>query len=253
MADEPNVPSSEPPAPAGGSPTPQEPVTPTSPSTDQVTMARELGEAKAKLQALEDYQQKVDPVLQTIYSDQDVYNKVLETHNKRLGVTPADPKPGDPIIPAAPSPTELDNRNAHIANIVKEFYVETGVDKLDEENKKAINISIMSQLRDTLDPNGNKTDVQIFNDVSLTKLPKFLRDAHFLATKEDQLKAAEERGRQGLQQEATGILGSFSSSSIEPDSIVLTEKEKQVAARMNVDPAKYLENKKKLMTATPII
>lgn len=234
---------------------PSQETTPSTNSPDPVAMARELGETKAKLAALEDYQQKVDPVLQTIYSDQKVYDTVLQTHNKRLGVTPSDiPKDETPISPPQPSPTELDNRVAHIQRTLKEFYEDTGIEKMDEETKKAFIAKdgpLMSELRDMLDPMGNKTDVQIFQDVSVTKLRNFLDKAYFLATKNDQLKAAEERGRQGLHQEAVGILGSFSSSSIEPQEVNLTSKEREVIQKAGWDEAKYLERKKKILAVTP--
>ena len=243
-----------PPQPPTGGTSQSQNTTPANQSqTDSVELAKELGEAKAKLEILQNYQNQVDPILVTLHSDSELTQKVLDVHNKRLGITPP-PTPADgenPPVPPPPSNTELDNRNAHIANIVKDFYTETGIDKMDEEAKKTINGAIMNQLRDILDPMGNKTDPQIFADVSLTKLPKFLKDAHFLATKDDQIKAAEERGRQNLAQEQVGILGSFSSTSIEPESIALTSKEREIIAKAGWDEAKYLENKKKLAAATP--
>ena len=240
-------------SPTGGPPPSQTPPPANQPQTDPIELAKKLGEAEAKLEILQNYQNQVDPILVTLHSDSELTQKVLDVHNKRLGITPSPTSTdgGVPPIPPPPSSTELDNRNAHIANIVKDFYTETGIDKMDEEAKKTINGVIMNQLRDILDPMGNKTDAQIFQDVSLTKLPKFLKDAHFLATKDDQIKAAEERGRQNLAQEQVGVLGSFSSSSIEPQSITLTTKEREIIAKAGWDEAKYLENKKKLAATTP--
>src|SRR3990167_59406 len=223
------------------------------PGTDVVAMAKELGEAKARLATLQEYQEKVDPVLQTIYSDQKVYDTVLQTHNKRLGVTPPEtPADGEtPPVPP-PSPTELDNRVAHIQRTLKEFYADTGIEKMEEETKKvfiAKDGPLMKELRDILDPIGNKTDTQIFQDVSATKLRDFLDKAYFLATKNDQLKAAEERGRAGLNSESVGVLGSFSSSSIESEDVSLTQKERDVIRKAGWDEAKYLERKKKILSS----
>lgn len=231
---------------------------PSSPNQDVVAMAKELGEAKARVASLEDYQQKVDPVLQTIYSDQKVYDTVLQTHNKRLGIavpesTDDGENPTAPQVPPAPSQTEIDNRVAHIQRTLKEFYEETGVNRMEEETKKAFIAKdgpLMKELRDILDPMGNKNDAEIFQTVSVTKLRDFLDKAYFLATKNDQLKAAEERGRAGLNSESVGILGSFSASSVEPENVSLTPKEREIIQKAGWDETKYLERKKKLLAAS---
>ena len=243
MPDEPN-PTPNPTPAANPNPTPAAP--PAGATPEQIAMAKELGETKAKLEILEKYQTEVDPVLQTIWSDEDTLKAVTEKHNKRLGVTPADPKPAAPTAPAAPSAVELENRNAHIKSIVDKFSADKGIDKLDEEAKKQMNTKVGAMLQDMLNPKGNKNLQQIMEDVSLTKLPQFLENAHYLATKDERENQAREQGKQEALGQAVGVVGSMPASSVNPEQINLTPKEKDIATKMGISEERYLARKKEI-------
>lgn len=219
---------------------------------DHTKMAEELGKLKAENEALKKYQEQVDPVLQTIWSDQELLKKATEVHNKRLGITPQD-KLENPPLPSAPDPklqnsvTEL--RNNEIVEKVNDFYQRHGLDKLPNEEKKNLNTEVGRILMDILDPMGNKKDLkEALEDVPINKLNKFLEDAYFLATKDKQLEEARSRGIQEASVENRGIIGSMPSQSANPDTITLTAQEKAVAAKAGWDEKKYLEMKKYIAT-----
>lgn len=216
-------------------------------TSDAVALAEKVGKLEAENAALKSYQEKVDPVIQTIWSDQELFNKTTETHNKRLGITPTNDKdkPKDDKIAVTPQPsaTEIDNRNAHIKNIVDKFSTDHGITKLEADKQKEINTKVSVELQEMLDPMGNKTLNQIMETVSVTKLPAYLEKAYFLATRTEQIEAAK---KEGANQNA-GIIGSIPSSSIEESSIALSAKEKDIAAKQGVSEEKYLENKKAIL------
>lgn len=248
MADEPNTPPANPaPTNPPADPTPASGGAPASPpASDAVALAKELGEAKAKLERLEKYQSEVDPVLQTIWADEEALKVVTDKHNKRLGVTPTDPTTPDPTKPPPPSPVEVENRNAHIKSIVDKFSTDKGIDKLDPEAKKEINIKVGAMLQDMLDPKGNKNLQQIMEDVSLTKLPQFLENAYYLATKDSTVAEAIERGKREALGQSVGVMGSIPSSAPNTSEVVLTPTEKETAAKMGIPEDRYLARKKEI-------
>ena len=210
---------------------------------DNTKMAEELGKLKAENEALKNYQQKVDPVIQTIWSDEELFKKTTDVHNKRLGITPQDPEEDkSEILPEVTKITGQVNelRNSEVSDKINNFYTRHGVDKLDDENKKNINIKVGTILMEMLDPMNNKKDLkEVLEDVPLIKLDKFLEDAYYLATKNDQ--KAQEASSQSL-----GIIGSLTSQSINPDSLTLTEKERKVASQMGISEEKFLARKKEI-------
>lgn len=221
-------------------------------SSDAVALAEKVGKLEAENANLKQYQERVDPVIQTIWSDSDTLQKVTDVHNKRLGINVNDDKSDkkdDKIAttPVKPSATELDNRNGLIKTIVDKFSTDKGIDKLEKDKQAELNTRVGAELKEMLDPMGNKSLQQIMETVSVTKLPQFLDKAWFLATRNEQMQMAKSEGRKEVTDEGTGVIGSMASSSVTPDSVILSSKEKDVAQKLGISPEKYLENKKEIM------
>ena len=213
---------------------------------DTMKMAQELGMAKKENETLKDYQERVNPVIETIWSDPDLLKQVEDRHKKRLNPTKEVVK-DTPEDKSTSSPVDIDTRNAVIRDIVDKFSDRYGITKLDTEKKAEMNTKVGTMLKDMLDPNGNKKDLaDVMKDVSLTKLPSFLDHAYFLSNKESMLSDAKEQGKRELQDASLGVVGSFSSTSIEPDSMTLSPREKQIAENMGIPPDKYLARKKEI-------
>ena len=97
-------------------PTPPAPTPPTDPpkppdGNDPVAMAKRLGELESENKRLtgeyKEYKDRVDPVIETLWGDQELLTAAQKAHNKRLGIKeepdPTDkkdntppPSPGDP-------------------------------------------------------------------------------------------------------------------------------------------------------------
>ena len=239
--------------PPAGTPPATPPANPPALSQEEfVKQAEQLGVYKKKSEDFDDFQKRVNPVLETIWSDPELYNTVLEKHNKRLGIV-TDPKGGkkddddddDDAGKGTPSAAENENRQFLVNQAINTFEKDSGLDKLSPEARKGVNERIFMELKDMLDPMDNKTIMQVLAEVSLKKLPRYLEKAYTLATKDDQIKAAMEAGKKSLDDDGTGIIGSMPSGSVNIDQVTLTAKEKEIARRMNVPEEKYLENKKK--------
>ena len=209
-------------------------------------MAEELGGMRKENESLKEYQERVNPVIETIWSDPELLKQVEDRHKKRLNpdAKPADAAPVDKKTP----PADVDTRNAVIRDIVDTFSEKYGITKLESKEKGEMNTRIGTMLKDLLDPKGNKRDLtQVMEDVSLTKLPFYLEQSYYLANKESLLNSAKEQGKKEVTDAGLGVVGSFSSTSIEPDTVTLSSKEKQIADNMGVTHEKYLERKKEIM------
>lgn len=232
-----------PPAP----PTPPSDVKPPPTPPEITKIAEELGMARKENETLKEYQNRVNPVIETIWSDPELFKQVEEKHKKRLS---GDTKPSDTPPPDTkpPTDTDVDTRNAVIRDIVDTFSDKYGITKLESKEKGEMNTKVGTMLKDLLDPKGNKRDLSaVMEDVSLTKLPFYLEQAYYLANKDSMMAAAKEQGKKELQDASLGIIGSFSSTSIEPDTVVLSAKEKQIAENMGVSQEKYLARKKEIL------
>ena len=90
-------------------------------ATDQVAMAKKLGEYETKIKAYETYQQQVDPFLETVnfHLDKEFRDKLVEVHNKRLGVTPSNnPEPPAPATDPKIQAQVTDLRNSEVSDKV---------------------------------------------------------------------------------------------------------------------------------------
>lgn len=229
---------------------------PVAPGDDSISLAKKNGELEAEVKRVkgeyQEYRQKADPVLETLWSDTELLRKATEAHNKRLGKTPPAPPadPQNPTPPSAPAPSsDPDTRAATISLISNDFEKKVGIDKLPEDKQKEARGKIGSMLKEMVDPKGNKTIAQVFEEVSLIKLPWYLERAHDLAFKEDNLASAREQGKNEVlaqYQGDVGSIGSVPSGSVPLDQITLTPQERKAAQNMHISDEDYLKSKKEI-------
>lgn len=221
-------------------------------SVDPIELAKENGRLQSKVKEYEDYRTKVDPVLETLWSDQELLAQATEKHNKRLGLTkdpikPADTKPGEtPPVP----PQNTDVRRYAVQDIQAKFEQKAGIDKMTPEQQLQARGAIGQMLKNQLDMNNNKTIAQIFEEVSLDKLPWYMENAWNLLNRSNELKAAEQRGKNEAMEQYgdAGVIGSMAGSTPALDNITLTAAERKAAKSQNVSEADYLAQKKIMLS-----
>lgn len=239
---EPQDPPPAPPVPPAGEGKKEEPK-----GQDPTELAQKLGTAEAENKTLKDYKDKADPVLQTIFADHELYKKVEEAHQKRLGVATDDKKDDPKNKNGEDKAGDTDTRRAMIVSVVNEFNKRHGMDKLTQEERTEINNKVGAQLKEMLDPMGNKaTLTQVMEDASLIKLPEFLDNAFYLVNRTKIVEQAKEQGKKEAAEENLGVVGGFSSISIEPDNAMLTLKEREIAKKMGISEDKFLARKKEI-------
>jgi hypothetical protein len=225
-------------------PAPVAPVAPTTPTYKP----EEVEKWKKDSQEYGEYKEKVEPVIETLWSDQELLKKATEAHNKRLGRVTTDP--AAPTAPVAPSPVDNDTRDATINIISTDFEKKTGIHELPVEKQKEVRGKVGQMIKEMLDPKGNKTIGQVFQEVSLSKLPWYLERAYDLVTKDEQLTKAKDEGKNEIlsqYQDQVGVVGGVPSSSVNVDNVALTPQERTAARRMNISEEDYLKNKKEIL------
>lgn len=244
MADDPTTQNPTPPA----TPTPPTPPEKSGSDADPVKMAQELGELRKVKQDYEDYRKTVDPVIETIYSDTELLKSTQTSHRKRLGVKDDTPPAPDPNNPPKP-PVDSDTRNATMNIIQGDFEKTRGIDKLDAKAKGEVRGQVGAIIKDMLDPNGNKSIAQVFEEVSLSKLPWYLDRAYDLLTRDKDIAAAKEQGKNEVLDQYDGdrgTIGSVEGGSVPIEQMTLSPKEREVAKKMGIAEDVYLKNKKAL-------
>lgn len=210
-------------------------------------------EIKEKLERAEkiekeyqEYRNKVDPVLETIYLNGEILDNVTKKHRERLGQSTPNPTPSN----SNPNPVpvvDTDARNSQINLITEKFEEKVGIDKLSAEKKQELRGMVGSMIKEMLDPKGNKTITQVFEEVSLTKLPWYYEKAYDLVTKDSQFQTRIEQEKVKWENEQRGVIGGAPSSSIDVEQITLSPEERKAALHMNVSEADYLARKKTMI------
>lgn len=244
-------PASTPPAPA-----PTDPKTPPKDSsTDPVELAKKVGELEGQLKVEKEYREKSEPILETLWSDPELLASTTKVHNKRLGYSTDDKnkdKDKDKKTTVR-SDSDKETRQVLVNRAQADFEAKVGIDQLEPKKQKEVRGAVGVMLKEMLDPKNNKTIEQIFEDVSLVKLPWYLEKAHQLANRDVDLSNAKNQGKNevlGGYEGDRGVVGSMpAGSSDNSGEITLTAKEREVAAKQGVSEEDYLKSKKAIAQA----
>jgi hypothetical protein len=220
------------------------------PDTSSIELAKKVGELEKVTAELEDYKKKADPILETIFSDPDLYTKTTEVHNRRLGIA-TDPAP-DKSTSVTPPPvsSDTDTRMALVNKTQLDFEATVGIDKLPEAEKQAARGMIGQMIKEMVDPKGNKTIAKVFEEISLVKLPWYLDKAYQLINRDKDISSALERGKNEVLSQYEGdrgMMGGMPSSSASSEELRITPKEREVASKMGLSEEEYINNKKDIL------
>jgi hypothetical protein len=198
-----------------------------------------LGSTKKELEDYKSYVNTAKPYIDVISSDPELTKQVEAAYQKKYN-----PEPAKTETPSGEINKVDDTRRALENGIISQFESQRGLDKLDGDTKKEMNVKIGQELMDILDPSGTKNLNEVLSGVSLEKLPRYLDKAYKLATINDVATKAKEEAIAEISSGANGIMSSIPSSSPNASDVGLTPQERVLAERMGVSEAKWLENKK---------
>ena len=222
-----------------------------------VSLEKKMGEQSSEMNESRKFRTQMDTVLQAIWSDQDVYDKLDSKIKQMKGVqTPEETQValnGETPVTQTQQPTvDHEARRALEGQIISEFERKYGLNNLEADKKKEMHVKVGNALADLADPKGNKTYQEVISAISLEKLPSFLENAYFIANKSELVESAKLEGLINRREMDGAAIGSIPSSKGGSSDNVLTPRERETAKSMKIPEDKYLEKKKQILAEQQI-
>ncbi len=215
-----------------------------------IELESKMGEQSKTVEEANKLKEQTDTLLRAIWADPDLYRKVEEGVKKFVGggKLPEDPnknpldKGNEEVDKPNPQLNEL--RVAEESRVLNEFFSKYGYTTLDEKTRKEAYTRLSLGLADMVDPGGNRPIKEILSTIPLTKLPRYLENAHFLVNKDSILANARKPASFDQRSNDSATIGSFSASSGQPrQTVELTNHEREVAQKLGISEDKYAKKK----------
>lgn len=206
-------------------------------------LERKTGEMGAELGQKREFEKQMSIVLQAIYADPDLTDKVKKEIAKLSGE-----KPKGDTTPERKPDTNSDVRKALEGQIMNDFSAKYGLNSLEADKKSEVFRGIADQLADMIDPGGNKSVAEVLDGIDLTKLPGMLEKAYILADRDGKITEAANESMKKADINRAAKFGSISSSNGVSDSESLTPDERETARKLDISEDKYLAQKKAINT-----
>lgn len=212
-------------------------------------LEKKLGEQSKEVEAARKVKEQTETMLRAIWADPKLYKDVEAGVQKYVsGDTPKSGESDEEGDRPKVDPGITDLRNAEENRVITDFAMKYGYGALSEEERKDAYARLAVSLGDLVDPGSNKPLKEVLKAIPLTKLPRFLENAHFIANKE---RFAEDAKRQALitdEENRSASIGSFAASSTKKESsVTLSEREREVAKKQGITEEQYLKQKQTLL------
>lgn len=169
---------------------------------------------------------------------------VIEADPSRFELVKSWVKPTEEPKKDEPKPSE--ERRFLNKQIIGKFEDKYKINDLESEKAQELRGKIGTHLQLMLDPFGTGENVdKLLEKVPLERLPMYFENAYRLATAGDAEEQARLKGFAEASQNANGMFGSMPSSSVNPTTVVLNEKQKEAAKKLNIQEKDYIEYLKK--------
>lgn len=225
-----------------------------------VSLEKKLGEQSGEVSEARKLKEQTETMLRAIWSDPDLYRQVEVGIQKYLSgeelpdtrkTDKAIPKQGDEEAVGQPtvSPEMTELRKAQENQILNKFFDKYGYNGLSEQEKKDSYARLAVGIAELVDPGGNKPLQQILNSIPLTKLDRYLENAHFIVNKDKLVEQGKRSALLSREENEAASIGSLSSSSVrQGPSVTLSERERTVAQKMGISEETYLKRKQEVMS-----
>lgn len=190
----------------------------------------QLGKVSGEVGELRKFREQMNPVLEVITEDKDVYDKIDTTLKKKAGV----------VVPeVTPDPTveKIDETRSVVeGQIINQFADKNRLNGLDEDTRKKVFTGVGQELVRMYDPSGKLTTKEVLSKINLSTLPDALENALILV-----------QHKAGIKIDPAAEIGSIPSGSVSTRVDKLTADEARVAKKMGLSEEEYLANKKALI------
>lgn len=213
-----------------------------------VELESKLGEQSKTVEEAKKIQEDADTLLRAIWSDPDLYRQVeagVKKYTRGESLPSREtvqPKKGDEA-PKVDS-TISDLKTAEENRVLNDFFNKYGYNKLDEKTRKDSYAKLSTAVAELVDPGGKKPIREIFASIPVTKLSRYLENAHFIANKEKVIEQARNSAILSQEENRDGAIGSFAASSVKDrGTVTLTAREREVARKQGISEDEYAKQK----------
>jgi hypothetical protein len=220
-----------------------------------VNLEKKLGEQSGEVDAARKLKEQTETMLRAVWSDPDLYRQVEAGVKKYVsGDTIPDTRPkdkskddksgGEAKDQKEVNPEVAEIRKSEENRVLNEFFTKFGYNNLEEKTRQDKYSQLAVSLAELVDPQGKRPIKEILSSIPLSKLPKYLENAHFIAHKGELIEQGKRSERVSQFETQNASIGSFAASSSGKDNgVTLTKSEREVAQKMGISEEKYAKQK----------
>lgn len=213
-------------------------------------LERKFGEHSKEVEEARKLRDQTDTLLRAIWADPDLYRQVEQGIQKyaKGEVIPDERKPvpqkEQPKDAIQTDPAISDMKKSQENKILDDFFTRYGYKELGEQEKKDAYAKLSLSLAEIVDPAGNRPIKEVLESIPLSKLPRFLENAHRIANYDMAINQAKQSAL-GSRENDEAVIGSFSSSASKSraNQVTLTNRERETARKMGISEDDYLKQK----------
>lgn len=219
-----------------------------------VDLEKKLGEQSTTVKEAKKIQEQTDTLLRAIWANPDLYRQVETgikeyTEGKQLPDTrlkkPSDLKKGGEEAPEQEVPDDLsDLKRAEENRVLDEFFTKFGYKNLSDKERKDAYARVAMSIAELVDPAGKRPIREILSSIPISKLPKYLENAHFIANKGQLVESAKRSALLDQRSNEEASIGSFAASSGKSKvGVPLSNREREIAQKLGVSEDEYAKRK----------
>jgi len=220
-------------------------------------LQKKLGEQSSEVKDAREAKKNMEILLSAIYADPKRYETASGWIRDHLGAsTQGETKTGEGGEEAGTKakpevkPKADDTRRALQDQMLTNFYKSKGIDRLTGEERKKEQLKVGTAFAELVDPGGTKPVAQLFNEVPLDRLPKYLESAYVFANREKIESESRQKGLLAAEERSQASIGTLSSTGGDEKGISLSPKERAAAEKMKVSPEDYAKKKAEIEKAS---
>lgn len=226
-----------------------------------VNLEKKMGEQSGEVESARKLKEQTETLLRAVWSDPDLYRKVEagikkyvsgdsipDTRHKAEKSDDGEKSDGEDKGSKEVSPEVTDLKKAEENRILNDFFGKFGYTNLDKKAREEKYSQLAVSLAELVDPQGERPIKEILSSIPLTKLPKYLENAHFIANKQDLVDQGKRSALLSQQENNAASIGSFAaSSSGKSEGVSLSKSERETAQKMGVSEEKYAKRKAEML------
>lgn len=222
-------------------------------------LEKEYHDRDTTIEEAKKIKEETDTMLRAIYADPNLFKAVengiknfisgkkLPESRPNANDNPDD-KGGEGADKNKSTPDVAELRTNEENRALDSLFSKYGYKTLPVKERKEAYQRLSMALVELLDPSGKKTVKEVMAGIPITRLPRYLEHAHFLANRDNFIKDARNSGALEERNNESATFGSFATAGGKPsEGVTLTNPERETARKLGISEEKYAKQKGKMI------